>query len=181
MTPFSGRGLNRHRKRQLDLRRKLQAKGTKSARRRLKHRRRKEPRHAANVNHVISKKIVTEAERTWSGIALEELGGIRERVRLRKPQRVTLHSWAFPQLGTFIEYKARRAGVPLVLRRSGVHHPECAECGHIDKKNRVNQALFICRNCGVVAHADRNASRNIAARGEAAWTAGRESRVPATP
>ncbi|MFE5201008.1 zinc ribbon domain-containing protein, partial [Streptomyces sp. NPDC056601] len=50
-----------------------------------------------------------------------------------------------------------------------------------DKKNRVDQATFICRNCGVVAHADRNASRNIAARGAAVWTAGRESRVPATP
>ncbi|MFD7445471.1 zinc ribbon domain-containing protein, partial [Streptomyces sp. NPDC059909] len=50
-----------------------------------------------------------------------------------------------------------------------------------DKKNRASQALFTCRNCGVVAHADRNASRNIARKGEAVWTAGRESRVPATP
>ena len=57
----------------------------------------------------------------------------------------------------------------------------CADCGHIDKKNRVNQALFVCRSCGVVAHADRNASRNIAARGAVAWSAGRESRVPAAP
>src|SRR5882757_1408443 len=97
----AGRGLNRHRKRQLDLRRTLQAKGTKSAKRRLKNRRRKEARHAANVNHIISKQIVTEAERTSSAIALEDLGGIRQRVRLRKPQRVTLHSWAFHQLGQF--------------------------------------------------------------------------------
>ncbi|MER5699540.1 zinc ribbon domain-containing protein [Streptomyces mirabilis] len=51
----------------------------------------------------------------------------------------------------------------------------------MEKKNRVDQARFICRRCGVVAHADRNASRNIAARGEAAWIARRESRVPATP
>ncbi|WP_328681979.1 transposase [Streptomyces sp. NBC_00322] len=175
----AGRGLNRHRKRQLDLRRTLQAKGTKSAKRRLKNRRRKEQRHAANVNHTISKLIVTEAERTSSGIALEDLGGIRQRVRLRKPRRVALHSWAFHQLGTFLEYKARRAGVPLVYVDPAYTSQECAECHHIEKKNRVNQALFICRSCGVVAHADRNASRNIAARGEAAWTAGRESRVPA--
>ncbi|MET7664729.1 zinc ribbon domain-containing protein [Streptomyces sp. NPDC005463] len=55
----------------------------------------------------------------------------------------------------------------------------CAEGGHIDKKNRVDQATFICWNCRVVAHAGRNASCNIAQRGETAWTAGRESRVPA--
>jgi hypothetical protein len=36
-----------------------------------------------------------------------------------------------------------------------------------------------CRGCGVVAHADRNASRNIAARGQVAWNAGRQSRAPA--
>jgi hypothetical protein len=28
-----------------------------------------------------------------------DLTGIRERARLRKPQRVTLNSWAFAQLG----------------------------------------------------------------------------------
>ncbi|MGW3733755.1 RNA-guided endonuclease InsQ/TnpB family protein [Streptomyces sp. NPDC005148] len=177
----AGRGLNRHRKRQRDLRKKLQAKGTKSARRRLKKRSRKEHRHAANVNHIISKKIVTEAERTSHGIALEDLGGIRQRVRLRKPQRVTLHSWAFAQLGSFLEYKARRAGVPLVYVDPAYTSQQCSECHHVEKKNRVDQARFVCRNCGVVAHADRNSSRNIAHRGEAVWIAGRESRVPVTP
>ncbi len=176
----AGRGLNRYRKRQLGLRRKLQAKGTKSAKRRLKNRRRKEQRHATNVNHIVSKKIVIEAERTSSGIALEDLGGIRQRVRLNKPQRVTLHSWAFAQLGQFLEYKARRAGVPLVYVDPAYTSQECAECHHIEKANRVDQARFICRRCGVVAHADRNASRTIAHRGETAWNAGRESRVPAT-
>ncbi|MER5915207.1 transposase, partial [Streptomyces sp. NPDC001982] len=73
----AGRGLNRHRKRQLDLRRKLQKKGTKSAKRRLKARARKEQRHAANTNHIIAKTIVTEAERTSAGLSLEELKGIR--------------------------------------------------------------------------------------------------------
>ncbi|MGW1195654.1 zinc ribbon domain-containing protein [Streptomyces sp. NPDC002536] len=58
---------------------------------------------------------------------------------------------------------------------------QCSGCGHTDKKNRASQGLFICRNCGVVAHADRNASRNLARKGAAAWNAGRESRVPATP
>jgi IS605 OrfB family transposase len=177
----AGRSLNRHRKHQLDLRKKLQAKRTKSAKRRLKNRRRKERRHAANVNHIIAKQIVAEAERTSHGIALEDLSGIRKRVRLRKPQRVTLHSWAFHQLGAFIAYKARLAGVPLVHVDPAYTSQECAECHHIDKKNRVDQIRFVCRSCGVVAHADWNASRNIAVRGEAVWIAGRESRVPVAP
>ncbi|MFE5174918.1 RNA-guided endonuclease InsQ/TnpB family protein [Streptomyces sp. NPDC056634] len=177
----AGRGLGRYRKRQLALRAKLQKKRTKSAKRRLKERSRREQRHVKNTNHIIAKTIVTEAERTAHGIALEELKGIRRRVRLRKPQRVTLHSWAFAQLGDFIVYKARRAGVPLVHVDPAYTSQTCAECGHVDKRNRVDQGLFICRGCGVVAHADRNASHNIATRGETVWNAGRESRVPATP
>ncbi|GAA4494780.1 RNA-guided endonuclease TnpB family protein [Actinoallomurus oryzae] len=177
----AGRGLNRHRRRQLELRRKLQNKRTKSAKRLLKKRSRSEKRHAANQNHIIAKTIVTEAERTSSGIALENLTGIRQRVRLRKPQRVTLHSWAFAQLADFIAYKAKRAGVPVVFVDPAYTSQQCCECGHIDDNNPASQSVFICRNCGVVAHADRNASRNIARKGEAVWTAGRESRVPATP
>ncbi|MGB8943031.1 MAG: transposase [Streptomyces sp.] len=177
----AGRGLNRYRKRQLALRAKLQKKRTKSAKRRLKERSRREARHTKNTNHIIAKTIVTEAERTARGLALENLKGIRRRVRLRKPQRVALHSWAFAQLGDFIVYKAQRAGVPLVFVDPAYTSQTCAECGHVDQRNRVGQGLFICRGCGVVAHADRNASHNIAARGESVWNAGRESRVPATP
>ncbi|MFJ9909436.1 RNA-guided endonuclease InsQ/TnpB family protein [Streptomyces sp. NPDC101152] len=177
----AGRALNRYRKWQLALRAKLQKKHTKSAKRRLKERSRREARHVKNTNHIIAKTIVTEAERTSAGISLEELRGIRQRVRLRKPQRVALHSWAFAQLTDFIVYKAKRAGVPLVFVDPRYTSQTCAQCGHLDKRNRVDQQLFICRECGVVAHADRNASHNIATRGENVWNAGRESRVPATP
>jgi putative transposase len=176
----SGRELNRYRKRQLNLRRKLQKKGTKSAKRLLRKRRRKESRRAKDINHCISKTIVTEAERTGRGISLEELRGIRDRVRLRKPQRVALCSWAFAQLGGFIVYKARRVGVPLVFVDPAYSSSECADCGYLYRLNRVSQGRFICRGCGVVAHADRNASRVLARRGEDVWNAGRESHVPTT-
>ena len=76
----------------VELRETLQRKNTKSAKRRLRAVAGKEARRARDVNHVISKHIVTEAQRTGSGIALEDLRGIRERVRLRKPQRVTMNS-----------------------------------------------------------------------------------------
>jgi IS605 OrfB family transposase len=116
-TRHSGKRLNQVRHRNRTLCRKLQAKGTKSAKRLLRKRSRKEARFAADVNHCISKQIVTEAQRTGRGIALEDLTGIRVRVRLRKPQRVTLHSWAFAQLGQFIAYKTALAFISTAVHR----------------------------------------------------------------
>ncbi|WP_431044788.1 RNA-guided endonuclease InsQ/TnpB family protein [Streptomyces sp. P1-3] len=178
---MAGRELNRIRARERGLRTRLRKKNTPSARRRLKKRRRKEARRAKDINHKIAKHVVVEAERTGRGIALEDLTGIRERVRLRKPQRATHSSWAFAQLGAFIAYKARRAGVPVVYVDPAYTSRTCAECGHIDKANRVSQAWFACRSCGVVAHADRNGSRNIRARAWELWRRGAQSTAPAPP
>jgi putative transposase len=107
---WAGAHLNRYRKRQARIRKRLQARKTSSARRLLKKRRRKEARFVADITHQISKRIVAEAKRTGCGIAVEQLTGIRDRVRLRKSQRVTLHSWAFARLGSFLAYKANRLG-----------------------------------------------------------------------
>jgi putative transposase len=170
-TRYTGTRLNGYRRRQARLRRRLQAKGTKSARRLLARRRKKEARQATNVNHLIAKTIVTEAARTGRGIAVEDLTGIRDRVRLRKPQRVTLSSWSFHQLGSFLAYKARRAGIPLVEVDPRYTSQTCHRCGHRDKRNRPDQETFACRSCGVVAHADHNAALNIAQRGVEGWGA----------
>lgn len=170
-TRYCGKGMNRVRHRNQRLRAKLQAIGTKSAKRLLKKRSRREARFAADLNHQISKRIVTEAERTGRGIALEDLTGIRDRVRLRRPQRVTLHSWAFHQLGTFVAYKATRAGVAVVYVDPAYTSQGCCACGHISRKNRPNQSTFRCTSCGFAEHADVNAARNIAARGVTGWAA----------
>ncbi|MFD8209105.1 RNA-guided endonuclease InsQ/TnpB family protein [Streptomyces sp. NPDC059695] len=175
----SGRRLNQLREAGLRLRAKLQKKGTKSAKRRAKRQAGREARRNRDINHKISKCIVAEAQRTGHGIALEDLTGIRERVRLRRPRRVTLHSWPFRQLGTFVAYKARRAGVPVVYVDPAYTSQECSRCHHIDRRNRPSQAVFACRVCGFVEHADLNASHNIAARGWWTWVRGAESQVPA--
>ncbi|MFJ8084017.1 RNA-guided endonuclease InsQ/TnpB family protein [Streptomyces sp. NPDC096205] len=178
---LAGRELNRIRVRERTLRTKLEKKNTPSAKRRLKKRRRKEARRAKDINHKIAKHVVAEAERTGRGIALEDLTGIRERVRLRKPQRVTHSSWAFAQLGSFIAYKARRAGVPVVYVDPAYTSRTCAECGHMERANRVSQAWFECRSCGFVDHADRNGSRNIRARAWQLWRRGAQSTAPDPP
>src|SRR5690606_15808845 len=63
-TIYSGAQVNGLRRRHRRLRKRLQANGSKSAKRLLKKRRRKEHRFATDVNHTISKRIVAVAEGT---------------------------------------------------------------------------------------------------------------------
>jgi len=160
-TIYSGAVVNGLRHRHRRLRQTLQAKGTNSAWRLLKKRRRKESRFGKDVNHCISKKIVATAERTKRGIALEDLKGIRTRIRARKPQRATLSSWSFAQLGGFVQYKAALAGVPVAyIDRTNTSYT-CPTCGCIDKRNRPSQAIFSCIECGFSGPADTIAAENI--------------------
>jgi putative transposase len=175
-TNWSGGAVTARRKRNLAVRRSLQARGTSSAKRRLKNRSGREQRFARDVNHQISKRIVETAERTGRGVAVEDLTGIRARVRHRKPQRSTLHSWAFAQLGEHLAYKAARAGVAFTQVDPANTSRQCSECGHTEKKNRPYQASFACRACGVSLHADHNAAINIAARGQQTWGRSHPSR-----
>ncbi|MFD4904152.1 RNA-guided endonuclease InsQ/TnpB family protein [Kitasatospora purpeofusca] len=172
-TILSSRRLERYRKRMRHNVAKLQAKHTKSAKRRLKALRRREGRFATDTNHVIAKTIVTTAERTSRGIALEDLKGIRQRVTAKKDQRYRLHSWAFARLGDFVEYKARRAGVAVVHVDPRNTSRQCSQCWHTHRSNRVSQSWFACRSCGSVMHADLNGSRNIAHRADAVWQRGK--------
>lgn len=177
---MSGRQVNRYRRRRRELRSKVQKKRTKSAARVMKRNRRREARYATQRNHIIAKKLVATAERTSRGIGLEDLTGIRQRVTARKDQRARLHSWAFAQLGAFVEYKARRAGVPVVHVDPRNTSRQCSECRHTHRSNRVTQARFACKSCGTILHADHNGSRNIAHRADAAWQRGAVNR-PRTP
>lgn len=165
-TRYSGSEVKSVRHRHRRLRTKLQKKQTRAAKRRLKKLAGKEQRFARHTNHVVSKEIVACAEGTKRGIKLEHLNGIRDRVDTvcRRKQRAVLHSWAFHQLRLFIAYKAALAGVPVVYVDPRNTSRECAECGHIDKRNRPNQSTFRCVACEHAANADTNAARVIAGR-----------------
>jgi putative transposase len=156
-----GKTVKQVRYRHRQLRRKLQAKGTHSTRRRLRKLSGKERRFATWTNHNISRRIVEKAKDTQRGIALEDLGGIREGVTVRKAQRSTLHSWSFHQLRQFIEYKAKRAGIPVVAVDPRNTSRTCPCCGCIDKANRRTQKKFLCIDCGYSGLADYVASVNI--------------------
>jgi putative transposase len=167
-TCYSGSHVANLRRRHRRLRANLSRKFTTSARRRLNKRRRKERRFATWVNHNLSKRIVAEAQRTKRAIALEELKGIRSRIRARKPQRATLHAWSFYQLRAFIEYKAKMAGVRVIFVDPRNTSRTCPSCDHCAKENRPDQATFRCQRCGLAGLADLIAALNIRVRGWAA-------------
>lgn len=160
----SGAQVNSLRRRHDRLRKRLQQKGTKSAKRLLRKRRRRETRFARHTNHCISKALVARAKDTGRGIALEDLGGIRERTTVRKAQRRAHHSWSFAQLRSFVTYKAQLAGIALVLVDPRNTSRTCPACGHVDKANRKSQSKFKCVRCGFAGHADRIAAGNIRAK-----------------
>jgi len=161
---YSGDQVNGLRQRHARLRQRLQKTGTKSAKRLLKKRRRKEARFATDVNHRIAKQLVAKAQDTRRGIALEDLTGIRDRITVRRAQRRRQHSWSFHQLRSFIEYKARLAGVPVALVDPRNTSRTCPQCGLIDKRNRPDQTHFQCIGCGFAGPADTIAAINIGRR-----------------
>ncbi len=136
----------------------------KAIRRKLRTLSGQEARFRKDINHQISKSLVAKAQDTGRGLALEDLKGIRDRTRFRKAQRARMGGWAFHQLRAFIEYKAQREGVVLVLVDPRNTSRICPACGHIDRANRPSQAEFRCVACGHTDHADVNAARNIRAR-----------------
>lgn len=166
----SGAGVEARRARFSALRRGLQkgaaaskgnGKRPKNIRRKLLNLANKEARFRRDVNHQISKKLVAEAKGNECDIALEDLRGIRTRTRFRKQQRAKASGWAFFQLRTFIEYKAKLAGIEVVTVDPRNTSRQCSICGHVDKANRKSQADFCCVSCGHTAHADVNAAQNI--------------------
>jgi IS605 OrfB family transposase len=93
----------RHRR----LRMKLQRLGTMHSRRRLRQLAGHERRFAKHVNHCLAKQIVAKAECTKRAIVLADLTHIHTRMKARRSQRATLHTWAFAHLRSCIAYKAQ--------------------------------------------------------------------------
>jgi len=161
---FSSAATEKVRQRYGRLRGVLQKTGTKSAKRKLRKISGRECRFKTNTNHVISKRIVCAAGDTKRGIALENLTGILLRTTVKKTRRERQHKWAFHQLRSFIEYKARRAGVGVKVIDGAYTSQRCSACGFVHPDNRPTQAAFRCLACGHTENADLNAARNIAAR-----------------
>jgi putative transposase len=162
---YSGEPVEKIRRRHHRNRKRLQRKGTKGAKKRLKALARRETNFRRHENHVISKGIVALAKGTGRAIAVEDLNGIRDRTKVRARQRARHSGWAFFQLRSFVEYKASLAGVPVVAVDPRNTSRTCNACGHCEKANRKRQESFVCKHCGYSVNADFNAARNLRVRG----------------
>jgi len=135
-----------------------------------------------NAAHQLSRQLVND----YDLIALEDLA-INNMVRAPKakpapetpgtflPNGATakaalnrsIHDAGWGILTSLLSYKAESAGRIVVKVDPQFTSQMCAECGHVEAGNRVNQAEFCCLRCGHRAHADVNAARNILRAGRA--------------
>jgi len=162
---FSGAKVEEVRQRYAKRRAGLNRLGTKSARRRLSRIRKRESNFRRTENHRIAKQLAAKAKALNSCVVLEELTHIRERVTVRAGQRARHAGWSFGQLRAFVEYKARLAGVPVVLVDPRNTSRTCSRCGHCEKGNRRSQAEFVCKHCGFSLNADHNSAKNLRTKG----------------
>jgi putative transposase len=159
--PFTGERIENKRQAYAKLRGDVQKVGTRQAHRKLKKMTDKQRRYQTNENHRISKEIVLKAKRTNQAIAIEDLKGIGKRTRVRKSQRARHCNWSFSQLRMFIEYKAKRQGITVIVVAAAYTSQTCSACGHCEKANRKSQCEFVCKVCGHSENADSNSAKNI--------------------
>ena len=136
----------------LRAKRKLQAKGTKSAKRHLKKLSGKLFRQRRDHDHVLSKRIVQNAPR-GSTLVFENLKDIRATSYLgRSKQKKNVetkrrfHSWSFAQLHTFVAYKAEARGVNVVKIDPRHTSQTYSKCGHQHRSNRRSQVCSSAMN-----------------------------------
>lgn len=154
----------------LALRRRLQGKGTRSARRHLKRLNDRLARFRRDCDHVLSKRLVGSVS-PGDTLVFEDLTGIRDNVQARgRANRRRLHSWSFARLEAFVSYKAALRGVRIDHVDPRDTSRRCPECGVIDKKNRRTQSTFRCIRCGFERNADLVGSWNIRDRHKGLWS-----------
>ncbi len=180
-TFYSGRQAKHRANHYARLRKRLQRKGTRSAKRRLVRLARRERRLKLQTNHIIAKQITKQHPRALIG--LEQLTDIRERTR-RRTRRRKKHGngtepvsvkqrkanriysqWSFAELHALITYKAALSGSVAVKVDADYTSQACPCCGYTSTQNRPRKGLlFVCQSCYHSLHADLLGARNVTLR-----------------
>jgi putative transposase len=94
----------------------------------------------------------------------------------------SIHDAGWGTLRSLLSYKAESAGRTVEVVNPRHTSSTCYQCGHVDQKNRVIQAVFRCCSCGHEDHADSNAALNILRAGRARLASASDGpNLPTTP
>lgn len=93
-------------------------------------------------------------------------------IDIGKQNNEKLHKIPFGKLCSMIEYKAKEAGIDVMLVDESYTSQTCCVCGKVDKSNRKYRGLYVCE-CGSIVNADVNGAVNILKRVSPSLTLGR--------
>ena len=180
---ISGRKVATKRHKFQEVRRQLQSKGTKSAKRKLKAISGRENRWMSDVNHQISKTLVEKYGKDTLFV-LEDLTGVSfEESNLSRTvkQKYDLRSWSFYQLEQFLTYKAHENRSEVLKVSAKYTSQRCPKCGTIHNGNRDHHRHLYSCQCGYRSNDDRIGAMNIQLLGTM-WISGdnhpRYERIP---
>ena len=157
-TKFYGNGRqNKFMRRKYSTRRKKLGKTKKL--RAIRKSRNKEQRWMRDQDHKISRAIVNDAVVQKVGvIKLESLAGIRKSARTSRKNNHSLHNWSFYRLASYIEYKAKLAGIKVKYVDPAYTSQTCPQCG---TRHHAKDRQYVCPDCGYRCHRDRVGALNI--------------------
>ncbi|KRO06831.1 is607 family transposase [Levilactobacillus parabrevis] len=169
---FDGQKILHRRKKFLEIRRQLQSKGTKSAKKKLKQLAQRENRWMTGVNHRLAKTLVT-AYGSHTLFVLEDLTHVTFNTDdLPKSLRNSHRSWAFFQLESFLTYKAQAIQSTVVKVNPAFTSQRCPKCGLVEKTNRHHDTHeYWCKQCQYRCNDDRLGAMNIEILGQK-WLSG---------
>ena len=159
----NGQFIKQKRNHYKQLRASLQAKGTQSAKRRLRKLAERESRWMNDVNHCLSKTLVQQYGK-HTLFVLEDLTDVTfDTVSKRKKEsRYEHHSWSFYDLEQKLAYKAIQNESQVITVSAQYTSQRCSKCGIIRKENRNrDNHSYQCHNCGYTSNDDRGAAMNI--------------------
>jgi len=130
---------------------------------------RREKERVSQALHRVSTLIVEKARAKKEAIVLERLKGIRYAHQKGngegKAKRRRIALWPFRQLQSYIDYKAKWAGVLVEYVSPSYTSKKCNVCGSINMKLKVTDRSWLCP-CGAELDRDLNAAINIERRGK---------------
>lgn len=116
-------------------------------------------RRKRDMLHKVSRAVVDHAvERGAGKIVIGDVRDAADGVDLGKQTNQKVSGWAHGQLRRYIEYKAQRVGIEVVLQDERYTSQTCPVCGH---RKKPHGRVYKCGSCGGVFHRDVVGAVNI--------------------